>query len=312
MGAVLHSTPRRRLAAAASLATALLAACSTAADTTDVPAAAPSSSAAASSPAEAASDEALAELERRYGTRLGVHAVDTGTGRTVEHRADERFAHASTSKALAAAVVLDRTTPEELTRLVPYDESDLVSYSPVTRERLGTGMTVGEVAEAAVRRSDNTAGNLLLEEIGGPQALDAALAEIGDDVTTVVRDEPELNDTAPGDDRDTSTPRALAADLRAYAVDGVLAEEDRAQLVEWMTGNATGDALVRAGVPEGWQVADKSGAAAYGTRNDIAVLQPPDGDPIVVAVLSDRDGPEAGYDDALVAEAARVVVDALR
>ena len=301
---------RRRLAAAVALALLPLAACSTDDDPTTAPAAS-SSAASPSPPVDAATEQAFADLEQRFGARLGVYAVDTGSGRSVEHGADERFAHASTFKALAAAVVLDRTSPAELEQVVPYDAADLVPYSPVTEERLGTGMTLGEVAEAAVRRSDNTAGNLLLEQIGGPQALDAALEEVGDDVTNVVRTEPELNDTAPGDDRDTSTPRALAADLRAYAVDDALAEEDRALLVEWMTGNATGAALVRAGVPEGWRVADKSGAAAYGTRNDIAVVWPPDGVPIVLAVLSDRTDPDAGYDDALVAEAARVAVAAL-
>lgn len=311
------STPVRRRLAAASITLALLAACSTT-ETTTPPAAssaeatAPPSTGSSPAPVDASTERALADLEERFDARLGVYAVDTDSGRSVAHRADERFAYASTIKALAAAVVLDRTTPGDLAQVVPYDASDLVANSPVTEERLGAGMSLGEVAEAAVRRSDNTAANLLLERIGGPPALDTALAELGDVVTTVVRDEPELNDTAPADDRDTSTPRGLAAALRAFAVDDALVEEDRAQLVDWMSGNATGDALVRAGVPAGWQVADKSGAAAYGTRNDIAVVYPPDGEPIVVAVMSDRARPDADHDDALVAEAAQVVVDALR
>lgn len=260
------STPVRRRLPAAIVPLALLVACSTPSEVT-APPPSPTRSAAPSSSAsvDAATGQAFTWLEERFDARLGVYAVDTTSGRSVTHRADERFAYASTVKVLAAAVVPDRTTPAELAQVVPYDADDLVAYSPVTEERLGTGMTLGEVAEAAVRRSDNTAANLLLERIGGPPALDAALAE-----------------------------------------------EDRAQLVEWMSGNTTGDALVRAGVPAGWDVADKSGAAAYGTRNDIAVVYPPDGEPIVVAIMSDRGGPDDRYDDALVAEAARVVVEALR
>lgn len=313
IGENLFTVARRRLAAA-TVPLALLVACSTTEEAVAPPDASPTTSTTPppSAPVDAVVEQALAGLEERFDSRLGVYAVDTGSGRSVAHRADERFAFASTVKVLAAAVVLDRTTPAELAQVAPYDAADLVAHSPVTEERLGDGMTLGELAEAALRRSDNTAANLMLERIGGPQALDAALAVFGDDVTTVVRDEPELNDTAPGDLRDTSTPRALATDLLAFAVDDALAAEDRAQLVDWMSGNATGDALVRAGVPAGWQVADKSGSATYATRNDIAVVYPPGSEPIVVAVMSDRARPDDDHDDALIAETARVMADALR
>lgn len=258
-----------------------------------------------------ATAEAFAELEQRFDVRLGVFAVDTGSERTVAYRADDRFAYASTYKALAAAAVLDRTSGPELDLPVSHTADDLVPNSPVTEERLRTGLTLGEAAEAAVRRSDNTAGNLLLEALDGPAGFDADLAAMGDDVTRADRTETALNDTAPGDVRDTSTPQALATTLRAYAVDDALAPKDRSLLLDWMTGNATGDTLVRAGVPSDWTVVDKSGAAGYGTRNDIAVVQPPSAAPIVIAVLSTRHEPDAEYDDAVVAAAARLVVDAL-
>ncbi|WP_198671438.1 class A beta-lactamase [Desertihabitans aurantiacus] len=254
---------------------------------------------------------AFAELEARWDARLGVFAVDTGSGRVVEHRADERFAYASTHKALSAAAVLEQTTDEELDRLVRFDADDLVEYSPVTEERLAEGMSLRELADAAVRYSDNTAGNLLLDELGGPAGFDAALEEVGDLVTQVDRLEPELNTAVPGDPRDTSTPRALATSLRAYAVEEALPAGDREVLNDWLQRNTTGDALVRAGVPGGWLVGDKTGTAGYGTRNDIAVVHPPGRAPLVLAVLSSRDEVDAEHDDALVAEATRVVVDAL-
>lgn len=262
-------------------------------------------------PDRVATAEAFAQLEQRFDVRLGVFAVDTGSERTVTHRAEERFAYASTYKALAAAAVLNRTSGPKLDMPVNYTAEDLVPYSPVTEERLGTRLTLGEAAEAAVRRSDNTAGNLLFEALGGPAGFDNDLAALGDDVTQADRTEPTLNDTAPGDLRDTSTPRALATTLRAYAVDDALNPDDRSLLLHWMTGNPTGDTLIRAGVPRDWTVADKSGAAGYGTRNDIAVVQPPSAAPIVLAVLSTRNEPDAEYDDAVVAAAAQLATDAL-
>ncbi|MFV2017245.1 class A beta-lactamase [Micromonospora sp. LOL_023] len=254
----------------------------------------------------------LRRLEESFDARLGVYAVDTGTGRVVEHRADERFAYASTFKPLAAAAVFDQTTAAELDQVIGYTAEDLVTYSPITEQHVETGMPLRDIADAAIRYSDNTAGNLLLEQLGGPAGFEKRLREIGDDVTDPDRWETELNDYTPGDPRDTSTPRALAESLRAYAVDDVLATDDRDLLVDLLVANTTGDELIRAGVPTGWRVGDKTGAAGYGTRNDIAVIWPPDGAPIVLAVLSDRDDPAAEYDNALIAQAAQAVVTVLR
>ncbi|TYP87661.1 beta-lactamase class A [Blastococcus xanthinilyticus] len=254
----------------------------------------------------------LAQLEAEFGARLGVFAVDTGTGRTVAHRADERFAFASTHKALSAAAVLDRTSPAELDELVPYAAADLVAHSPVTGQHAGAGLPLRDLLAAAVGQSDNTAANLLLARLGGPVGLERALRELGDDVTRADRTETELNEAVPGDERDTSTPRALAADLRAFLLDGALEPADRDLLTGWMRDTVTGATLIEAGVPAGWDVAAKSGAGGYGTRNDIAVVWPPDGAPIVLAVLSSRDTADAEHDDALVARAAAAVADALR
>ncbi|MEV6695008.1 class A beta-lactamase [Micromonospora sp. NPDC051196] len=251
-------------------------------------------------------------LEQEFDARLGVYAVDTGTGRTIEHRADERFAYASTFKALAAAAVLRATTPEELDQVVRYSRDDLVTYSPITEQHVSTGMTLRAIADAAVRYSDNTAGNLLFDRLGGPAGFKQALRDIGDDVTEPARIETALNEATPGDVRDTSTPRALATSLRAYAVDDALTTEDRDVLVDWLKRNTTGEKVIRAGTPDGWVVGDKTGSGGYGTRNDIAVIWPPDREPIVLAVLSSRDAEDAETDDALLARAAELTLDALR
>ncbi|MBY8875110.1 class A beta-lactamase [Micromonospora sp. PLK6-60] len=256
-------------------------------------------------------DHEFRRLEETFDARLGVHAIDTGTGRTLGYRADERFGYASTFKALAAAEVLDETTDAELDQVVRYSADDLVTYSPITEQHVADGMTLRAIADAAVRYSDNTAGNLLLRRLGGPQRFEKELRGIGDKVTDPARYETALNEARPGDRRDTSTARALARDLRAYVVGDALEPADRDVLTGWLRGNTTGGELIRAGVPDGWVVGDKTGSGGYGTRNDIAVIWPPDRAPIVLAVLSSRDEKDADYDNALIARATEVVIAGL-
>ncbi|GGT59770.1 beta-lactamase [Streptomyces kurssanovii] len=240
-----------------------------------------------------------------------MYAVDTGSGRTVTHRADERFAYCSTHKALTAAAVLDQNSLAGLDKVVRYTRDDLVDHSPVTEKHVDSGMTLRAVCDAAVRYSDNTAANLLFDELGGPKAFQATLAALGDTTTHADRLETALNEATPGDIRDTSTPRALAGDLREYVLGDTLDADKKALLTHWLKGNTTGDDLIRAGVPDTWQVGDRTGAGSYGTRNAIAVAWPPEAAPLVIAILSSRAAEDAEYDDRLVARATEVVVAAL-
>ncbi|HZH59043.1 MAG TPA: class A beta-lactamase [Metabacillus sp.] len=250
----------------------------------------------------------FSKLEEKFDAKLGVYALDTGTNETISYRPDERFAYASTSKALAVGVLLQQKSIEDLNEKVTYSREELVTYSPITEQHVDTGMTLRELSDASLRYSDNTAANLIFEQIGGPEEFKHALRQIGDDVTNPERIEPELNDVNPGETHDTSTPKALATSLKTFALEDTLPPEKRELLIDWMKRNTTGDALIRAGVPNGWEVADKTGAASYGTRNDIAIIWPPDEDPIVLAILSNRDEKNATYDDELIAAATKVVV----
>jgi len=293
-------------ATVAALAFVSLAGCVTA----EAPA--PAAPAAQQAAVAVAPHQKFGKLERKFDARLGIYAVDTATGRNIAYHADDRFAYASTYKALAAGAVLRRSTADELNRRVTYSSSDLVSYSPITKKHVDTGMTLRALLDAAVRYSDNTAGNLLFRELGGPSGLNTVLRRIGDTTTRADRVEPGLNETTPGDTRDTSTPRALAGSLRAFAVGTALPADRRASLTKMLRTNTTGATLIQAGAPDGWRVGDKSGAADYATRNDIAVVRPPHRAPIVVAVLSDRKTHDADYDDALIAQAATATLDAFR
>ncbi|WP_277680217.1 class A beta-lactamase [Gracilibacillus dipsosauri] len=257
-------------------------------------------------------NEEFTQLENEFNAQLGVYAMDTGTNQTIEYRPEERFAYSSTFKPLAAAILLEQNNIEDLEKSVTYTEDDLVTYSPVTEKHVDTGMTLLEISEAAIRKSDNTAGNLLLDALGGPEKFEQALRDIGDDVTQPERYETELNEFIPGNKRDTSTPKAMATNLKKVAIDDFLSDDKRELLIDWLKGNATGDALIRAGAPEEWIVGDKSGAGSHGTRNDIAVVWPPNREPIVMAIMSRRDTENAEYDDALIAKAAEITLNALK
>ena len=258
-----------------------------------------------------ASDAAFAQLERDYSAKLGVYALDTETNKEVLYRSDDRFLYCSTSKALLAGIVLQQNSLEQLKQVVRYSSDDILSYAPVTKEHVEQGMTLEEICIAALRFSDNTAANLLFNHIGGPTGFKSALNKLGDNITEPVRLEPHLNEVIPGDNSDTSTPRQLAIDLQAYATGNVLTEDKRKMLIEWMTGNATGKKMIRAGAPADWIVADKSGSGSYGTRNDIAIVIPPNRKPIIIAILSTHAEKEAKYNDQLIAQAAKIVFDSL-
>lgn len=261
--------------------------------------------------AEDVSSAKFAQLEEKYGAKLGVYAIDTGNEETVAYQEDERFAYASTFKALAGAVLLKENPISILDEKRMYTKEDLVTYSPITEKYVDEGMTLREIAKAAMQYSDNTAGNLLFAELGGPDQLEEALRAIGDDVTEMDRLETELNEATPGDTRDTSTPKALATNLRMLGLTDELSEEKREIFQEWFKGNTTGDTLIKSGVPTDWIVGDKSGAASYGTRNDIAIVWPPNDEPIVIAILSNKQEKEAEYDDQLIGEATEIVLETL-
>ncbi|HDR4556475.1 class A beta-lactamase [Bacillus thuringiensis] len=257
-------------------------------------------------------NQSFAKLEKEYDAKLGIYALDTGTNQTIAYHSDDRFAFASTSKSLAVGALLRKNSLEALDQRITYTHEDLSNYNPITEKHVDTGMTLKELADASVRYSDSTAHNLILKQLGGPSEFEKILREMGDTVTTSERFEPELNEVHPGETHDTSTPEAIAKTLQSFTLGTALPIEKRELLVDWMKRNTTGDKLIRAGVPKGWEVADKTGAGSYGTRNDIAIIWPPNKKPIVLAILSNHDKEDAKYDDKLIADATKVVLNTLK
>ena len=257
---------------------------------------------------------ALADLERRNGGRLGVAALDTASGRTGGHRSDERFPLTSTFKFLAAALVLARVDrgQERLDRRVVFSDKDLVTYSPVTKDHVGpAGLSMAEICEAAVTLSDNTAGNLMLASFGGPPALTAYARTLGDVLTRLDRIETALNEAAPGDPRDTTTPNAMLGDMQRILVGDALSGEARERLTQWLLASKTGTKRVRAGLPPDWRVGDKTGGGDNGTTNDVAIAWPPGRAPILVAVYFTGSTIPDDARNAVIAEAGRLAVASL-
>lgn len=251
----------------------------------------------------------LADLESRHGGRLGVAILDTASQRLISHRGDERFALCSTFKCLAAAHVLARVDrqQEDLSRRIVYSAEQLVAYSPTTELHVGgQGLSVGSLCEAAMTLSDNTAANLLLDSMGGPEGLTAWLRSIGDTRTRLDRREPDLNENRPQDLRDTTTPVAMLHTLNTLVLGDELTLPSRDQLTAWLVNNQTGDKKLRAGVPGGWRVGDKTGSGSNNASNDVAVIWPGDRPPILVTAYYTGSKASADQINAVMADIGRL------
>lgn len=252
---------------------------------------------------------AVAAIEKRVGARLGAAVLDTGNGRRWTHRGDERFPMCSTFKAAAAAAILARVDAgqEDLGRRIRYKASDLLEYAPAAKANLARGMTMGELCEAAVTLSDNTAANLMLTSMGGPAAFTSFLRSVGDAKTRLDRMEPELNGATPGDPRDTTTPNAMTETLEVLCTGDALSEASRERFNGWLIATRTGDARIRAGLPKGWRAGDKTGTGALGTANDIAIAWPPGRAPVTIAVYLTECDASLDARNAAIADVARLV-----
>lgn len=254
--------------------------------------------------------DALRDIEATARGRLGVHILDTGTGREHGWRSDERFLMLSSFKLLASALVLDRADrgEESLERRIRYRRHDLVSWSPVTERHVGgTGLSLAQLCEATITTSDNTAANLILASYGGPAALTAYARRLGDRVTRLDRTEPELNvRAASGEPLDTTTPRAMAHTLRALLVGDALSPASRARLLQWLLANTTGGKRLRAGLPVGWQVGEKTGTAGN-DANDIGIAFPPQRAPVIVTAYLAESATDGATRDAALARVGRLL-----
>lgn len=229
----------------------------------------------------------IKEIESQLNARVGYAQLDFSNGLLIEgYRSQERFPMMSTFKVLLCSAVLSRVDSglEQLDRRIRYRQSDLIEYSPITKEHLSEGMTVAELCNATITMSDNTAANLLLSSIGGPKELTKFLRKVNDQTTRLDRWEPMLNESLPEDERDTTTPEAMSKTLFTLLTGKALTASSQQQLINWMEADKVGDPLLRSVLPKGWFIADKTGASEQGSRGIVAVLGP-DGKPSRIVII---------------------------
>ncbi|HEY2009184.1 MAG TPA: class A beta-lactamase [Rhizomicrobium sp.] len=262
--------------------------------------------------ADAAQDvPAVAGYEKETGGRIGVHAQNLKTGKKLAWRAEERFVMCSTFKASLTALTLSRVDrgKEDLGRVIAYGVADLQDfYAPVAKENLARGhMTVAEMCEAAVEYSDNACANLLLASAGGPAAVTNFWRATGDAVSRLDHNEPVLNRSKPGDPHDTTTPAAMAGNLRRFLLGDVLSDKSRTRLLDWMIGCKTGANRLRGGLPPAWQIADKTGNNGADAAGDIAMVWPAPDTPLVICVYTQGGKPSDAQFQNVFADIGRAV-----
>ncbi len=262
---------------------------------------------------------ALAAYEQETGGRIGLFAANLVTGARIVWRADERFVMCSTFKASLAGLALSRVDQgrERLDRRIRFGPADILDYAPIAKERLAKAggahaeMTVAEVCAAAVSYSDNTCANLLLASVGGPAALTAFWRRLGDPTSRLDHNEPVLNRSPPGDPHDTTTPAAMAGNLRKLLLGRELSDGSQAKLIGWMVDCQTGANRLRGGLPKAWRVADKTGNNGKDASGDITLAWPAPNRPILICAYAQGGSPSPERIERLFAEIGRMVGEQL-
>ncbi len=255
----------------------------------------------------------LQTIEKETAGRIGVAMVDQASERSWHFNAQQRFPLNSTFKSFACAALLSKEESGEfnLTSTKTIAQQDLVTWSPVTKKHIGKALSYDRLCEAAITLSDNTAANAILEALGGPSGFTQFMRSIGDKATRIDRMEPDLNEGLPGDVRDTTTPIAAIQSLESLLLGSVLKSQSRQRLMQWMIDDKVADSLVRSVLPEGWKIADKSGAGGHGSRGIIAILWPQPDKPVFLAIYLTETNLPFKARNATIAKISKVLIGEL-
>lgn len=261
-----------------------------------------------SSPLEAQNDtilKAVHSAETTLGARVGVAIYDAADGKSWLYHANDRFPMASTYKTLACAALLEAGL---MTHRVVVGKDDIQSYAPVTKTMVGQSVSASDLCAITLRTSDNTAANKVIEVLGGPSSVTGYLRTIGDKTTRLDRLEPDLNESQPGDMRDTTTPQAMAETIRKLLLGTALDPMARDQLTEWMIADDIAGSLLRAAIPADWRIADKTGGGGHGTRGIVAVIWPPKHEPVAVVIYLTETEASMEARNAAIADIGKAIV----
>lgn len=230
--------------------------------------------------------QSIEKVESRVSARIGVAVYDTATNEMLSYKGDERFPMMSTFKTLACANLLYDSENEglDLESKVRVESNELIAWSPITKEFVGKDISLKDACTATMEMSDNTAANIVLAGIDGPNGLTEFLRSTGDNKTRLNHIEPDLNHARPGDVRDTTTPNTMVKTLNDLVYGNVLSEASKAQLKTWMKDNKVSDGMIRSILPDGWNIADRSGAGAYGSRAITAIVWSETRAPLIISI----------------------------
>ncbi len=236
----------------------------------------------------------LASLASASQGRIGVAAIDLGTGRSVAVLGDQPFPLASTSKIAIAATYLQGVDEGRLRLsdmyplMVPLRSAKF--SGPVAPVRPGAMLSAQTLIDLALTRSDNQATDALLAAVGGPQAVNRWLRNAGisgvridRDIATLVRDDGAINPATTIDTRDSATPLAMVRLLTGLHRGDWLSDSSRAFLLTTMERCLTGKRRIPGLLPEGARVAHKTGTL-NNTSSDVGIIHTPDGRAMAVAI----------------------------
>lgn len=256
--------------------------------------------------------EQIKKIEKNLGARVGVAIYDTQSKALWSYKGDTRFPLMSTFKTLACAKLLAdaESGVVDMNSTTIIDADSLITWSPVTKKQVGEKISLKQACTATMVMSDNTAANIVLTGINGPSALTAFMRAIGDDITRLDRIEPDLNEAIDGDLRDSSTPNAMVASLNTLLFGEVLSADSKLQLKEWMMDNNVSDDLLRAVLPEGWSIADRSGAGGFGSRGITAIVWSEHRSALIISIYLTQTSASFAQRNAAIASIGKTIFNA--
>lgn len=265
---------------------------------------------ATSKPADETSiDIKLKRLEHRIDGQIGFYAIDTNSGKIIAYRENQTFPFQSTFKLMGVAALLhhDQSTPM-LQKRIFINPEQLLMWHPISGLYLNQQVSLQTLAEGAVSYSDNTAINLIMRELGGLDKVNHFARMAGNLSFNLKHYELNLNSN-PGSNEDASTAKDMAISVKNIVLGNILSEHNKQLLLQWMRHNTTGYRRIRAGVPLGWAVADKTGSGRYGIANDIGIIWSPSCKPIILSIYTHQNTKDAIAQDDVIAKITKMAVE---
>lgn len=254
-------------------------------------------------------DKELKTLEHKLDGEIGLYAIDTNSGKIISYRGNQTFPFESTFKLMGVAALLhyNQSKPVLQKRLFIKPEQ-LVMWHPISGLYINQKVSLQTLAEGAISYSDNTAINMIIRELGGLDKINHFARMVGNNTFNLKHYEVNLNSN-PNNNEDSSTPKDMALSLQNILLGNVLSEHNKQLLFQWMRNNTTGYGRIRAGVPLGWAVADKTGSGSYGVANDIGLVWSPSCKPIILSIYTHQNKQAAIAQDDVIAKVTQMALE---